>query len=86
MTPNIYKRIGDTLMVLAVAWFMFVWIWTCDNRAMAVMLPDASVYRLSKTDAASGHPGELMVECLNGGDATVRPQPEFGRIVVSCGK
>ena len=49
-------------------------------------LPDANVYRLSKTSAASGHPGELMVECIGGGDATVRPQPEFGRIVVSCGE
>lgn len=29
--------------------------------------------------------GQVGVQCLNGGDATVQPQNELGYIVVSCG-
>jgi hypothetical protein len=74
------KTVFLVLLMFGVGYVLF-W-WQPPNPRM----PDPAVYRLSKTDAASGHSGELMVECLNGGDATVRPQPEFGRIVVSCGK
>lgn len=52
------------------------------NEADALLkqLPDPSVYELRKTEA-----GELYVYCQNHGDATVRPSPDFGSIIVSCG-
>jgi hypothetical protein len=46
-------------------------------------LPDAQVYQLSKTTGQ--YPDELLVRCLNGADATVRPSAVFGEITVSCG-
>jgi hypothetical protein len=86
MKPNIYKRVGDTLMVLAIVWFALTLVFRYDDLGVVYRLPDAHVYQLSKTDAASGHPGELMIKCLNGADATVRPVSEDHKIIVSCGE
>jgi hypothetical protein len=61
------------LIVFAVA-FALGWV-------TAQSLPDRSVYQLSKTPD-----GELLVRCLNGADATIRPSAVFGEITVSCGK
>jgi hypothetical protein len=44
-------------------------------------LPDSNVYRMTRTGS-----GELLVTCLNGADATIRPTAGFGSIVISCGK
>jgi hypothetical protein len=70
--------------LLFAVWTGLVWIASGAVYGYDLHLPDANVYRLSKTEGS--RPGELLVECLNGADATVRPMPEFGRIVVSCGE
>jgi hypothetical protein len=67
----------ETLLIIA------VWLITGATFSYleAARLPDADVYRLSKTPE-----GELRVRCINGADATIRPSAVFGEITVSCGK
>lgn len=52
-----------------------------DLKTLLFTLPDPTVYHLAATAR-----GEALVSCLNGGDATVRPVNEFGKLVVSCGR
>ena len=49
-------------------------------RAQSLRLPDPAVYKLSTVE------GELMVECLNDADTTVRPVEAFSKLVITCGK
>ena len=56
-------------------------LWYENTKMLQLTLPDQNVYQITQTDL-----GEAEVYCLNGADATIRPVPEFGHIVVSCGK
>jgi len=93
MKPSTYKLIGDSIAVLSIVWWLGVMgvaltvLIRGDEFVVVVKksLPDASVYRLSKTEGGE-YAGELRVECLNGGDATVRPTGVDHTIIVSCGK